>query len=181
MFIFAQAMKSKAALEVPWNHIETGKQTHVTQVQTSNHFWACEEGPHSPSTALACLHQLILTCVIPSLPLCAPCIYPLGMEQDARCDLERSSDRKPPVKKPRLPPKRNKSLDFPGTVLFCVCVLLGSVQQFYWMVWLESTPVIRGNFSSITCEYIVSVRACTCPCLCVHRQMALSWPLTKPD
>ncbi|KTG38923.1 hypothetical protein cypCar_00006647, partial [Cyprinus carpio] len=37
-----------------------------------------------------------------------------GMEQDARCDLERSSDRKPPVKKPRLPPKRNKSLDFPG-------------------------------------------------------------------
>nr|XP_055059079.1 capping protein, Arp2/3 and myosin-I linker protein 3 isoform X2 [Misgurnus anguillicaudatus] len=37
-----------------------------------------------------------------------------GMEQDIRCDLERSSDRKPPVKKPRLPPKRNKSLDFPG-------------------------------------------------------------------
>uniref|UniRef100_A0A672KJQ2 Leucine-rich repeat-containing protein 16B-like n=1 Tax=Sinocyclocheilus grahami TaxID=75366 RepID=A0A672KJQ2_SINGR len=37
-----------------------------------------------------------------------------GMEQDARCDLERASDRKPPVKKPRLPPKRNKSLDFPG-------------------------------------------------------------------
>ncbi|XP_056325299.1 capping protein, Arp2/3 and myosin-I linker protein 3 [Danio aesculapii] len=37
-----------------------------------------------------------------------------GMEQDTRCDLERSSDRKPPVKKPRLPPKRNKSLDFPG-------------------------------------------------------------------
>ncbi|XP_057190367.1 capping protein, Arp2/3 and myosin-I linker protein 3 isoform X2 [Triplophysa rosa] len=37
-----------------------------------------------------------------------------GMERDIRCDLERSSDRKPPVKKPRLPPKRNKSLDFPG-------------------------------------------------------------------
>ncbi|XP_067308541.1 capping protein, Arp2/3 and myosin-I linker protein 3 isoform X2 [Pseudorasbora parva] len=37
-----------------------------------------------------------------------------GMEQDTRCDLERASDRKPPVKKPRLPPKRNKSLDFPG-------------------------------------------------------------------
>ncbi|XP_063074597.1 capping protein, Arp2/3 and myosin-I linker protein 3 [Engraulis encrasicolus] len=29
-------------------------------------------------------------------------------------DLERSSDRKPPVKKPRLPPKRHKSVDFPG-------------------------------------------------------------------
>ncbi|XP_042633481.1 capping protein, Arp2/3 and myosin-I linker protein 3-like isoform X1 [Cyprinus carpio] len=37
-----------------------------------------------------------------------------GMEQDTRSDLERSSDRKPPVKKPRLPPKRNMSLDFPG-------------------------------------------------------------------
>ncbi|KAL6489997.1 hypothetical protein MHYP_G00003420 [Metynnis hypsauchen] len=37
-----------------------------------------------------------------------------GMEQGSPSDLERSSDPKPPVKKPRLPPKRNKSLDFPG-------------------------------------------------------------------
>ncbi|KAI2667766.1 Capping protein, Arp2/3 and myosin-I linker protein 3 [Labeo rohita] len=44
----------------------------------------------------------------------------LHSASDTRSDLERSSDRKPPVKKPRLPPKRNKSLDFPGTVLFCV-------------------------------------------------------------
>ncbi|KAL2097131.1 hypothetical protein ACEWY4_006338 [Coilia grayii] len=29
-------------------------------------------------------------------------------------DLERSSDRKPPVKKTRIPPKRHKSVDFPG-------------------------------------------------------------------
>lgn len=122
MFVLGQVTKSKAALEVPWNHIETGKQTRVTQVQTSNPFWACKEGPHSPYAALACFHQLILTCVILSLPLCAPCIHPLGMEQDTRSDLERSSDRKPPVKKPRLPPKRNMSLDFPGTVLFCVCM-----------------------------------------------------------
>ncbi|XP_066537181.1 capping protein, Arp2/3 and myosin-I linker protein 3 isoform X2 [Hoplias malabaricus] len=37
-----------------------------------------------------------------------------GMGQGSPSDLERSSDPKPPVKKPRLPPKRNKSLDFPG-------------------------------------------------------------------
>ncbi|XP_022533670.2 capping protein, Arp2/3 and myosin-I linker protein 3 [Astyanax mexicanus] len=37
-----------------------------------------------------------------------------GMEQGSPGELERSSDPKPPVKKPRLPPKRNKSLDFPG-------------------------------------------------------------------
>ncbi|XP_028831341.1 capping protein, Arp2/3 and myosin-I linker protein 3 isoform X2 [Denticeps clupeoides] len=37
-----------------------------------------------------------------------------GMGQGSPTEQERSSDRKPPVKKPRLPPKRNKSLDFPG-------------------------------------------------------------------
>ncbi|KAG9273800.1 capping protein, Arp2/3 and myosin-I linker protein 3 isoform X1 [Astyanax mexicanus] len=35
-------------------------------------------------------------------------------KNDGPGELERSSDPKPPVKKPRLPPKRNKSLDFPG-------------------------------------------------------------------
>ncbi|XP_056600094.1 capping protein, Arp2/3 and myosin-I linker protein 3 isoform X1 [Triplophysa dalaica] len=54
-----------------------------------------------------------------------------GMEQDIRCDLERSSDRKPPVKKPRLPPKRNKSLDFSGTV--CECVFLLALSFKSWV------------------------------------------------
>ncbi|XP_031415425.1 capping protein, Arp2/3 and myosin-I linker protein 3 isoform X3 [Clupea harengus] len=37
-----------------------------------------------------------------------------GMGHNSPSDLEKSSDRKPPVKKPRLPPKRHKSVDFPG-------------------------------------------------------------------
>ncbi|XP_055739763.1 capping protein, Arp2/3 and myosin-I linker protein 3-like isoform X1 [Salvelinus fontinalis] len=40
-----------------------------------------------------------------------------GMELNGPNDLEtRSSDRKPPVKRPRLPENRNRSLDFPRTV-----------------------------------------------------------------
>ncbi|KAG5286602.1 hypothetical protein AALO_G00016770 [Alosa alosa] len=37
-----------------------------------------------------------------------------GVGHNSPRDLEKSSDRKPPVKKPRLPPKRHKSVDFPG-------------------------------------------------------------------
>ncbi|XP_041752440.1 capping protein, Arp2/3 and myosin-I linker protein 3 isoform X1 [Coregonus clupeaformis] len=41
----------------------------------------------------------------------------MGMERDSPNDLETvSSDRKPPVKKPRLPQNRNRSLDYPRTV-----------------------------------------------------------------
>ncbi|XP_047012619.1 capping protein, Arp2/3 and myosin-I linker protein 3 isoform X2 [Ictalurus punctatus] len=37
-----------------------------------------------------------------------------GMEEGSPGDVERSSDPKPPVKKPRLPQRRNKSFDTPG-------------------------------------------------------------------
>ncbi|XP_060729891.1 capping protein, Arp2/3 and myosin-I linker protein 3 isoform X1 [Tachysurus vachellii] len=37
-----------------------------------------------------------------------------GMEEDSPGDVERSTDPKPPVKKPRLPQRRNKSFDIPG-------------------------------------------------------------------
>ncbi|GAA6069324.1 capping protein, Arp2/3 and myosin-I linker protein 3, partial [Tachysurus ichikawai] len=36
-----------------------------------------------------------------------------GMEEDSPGDVERSTDPKPPVKKPRLPQRRNKSFDIP--------------------------------------------------------------------
>ncbi|XP_046883074.1 capping protein, Arp2/3 and myosin-I linker protein 3 [Hypomesus transpacificus] len=39
-----------------------------------------------------------------------------GMGRDSPSDLERSSVRKPPVKKPRLPQSRNRSLDYPASV-----------------------------------------------------------------
>uniref|UniRef100_A0A3B3SCB0 Capping protein regulator and myosin 1 linker 3 n=1 Tax=Paramormyrops kingsleyae TaxID=1676925 RepID=A0A3B3SCB0_9TELE len=39
---------------------------------------------------------------------------PAGMERDSPGIVERPSDRKPPVKKPRLPQSRNRSLDSPG-------------------------------------------------------------------
>ncbi|CAB1317234.1 unnamed protein product, partial [Coregonus sp. 'balchen'] len=47
----------------------------------------------------------------------------MGMERDSPNDLKTgSSDRKPPVKKPRLPQNRNRSLDYPRTV--CMYLLL---------------------------------------------------------
>ncbi|KAJ8387626.1 hypothetical protein AAFF_G00151760 [Aldrovandia affinis] len=39
----------------------------------------------------------------------------IGFERDSPSNPERLSDRKPPMKKPRLPQNRNKSLDLPGT------------------------------------------------------------------
>ncbi|XP_010887354.1 capping protein, Arp2/3 and myosin-I linker protein 3 isoform X1 [Esox lucius] len=43
--------------------------------------------------------------------------YDTGMERDKHNNLERPfSDRKPPVKKPRLPQNRKRSVDFPRTV-----------------------------------------------------------------
>ncbi|XP_061086007.1 uncharacterized protein LOC133119436 isoform X1 [Conger conger] len=39
----------------------------------------------------------------------------IGFERDSSSNPERLSDRKPPMKKPRLPQNRNKSLDLPGT------------------------------------------------------------------
>ncbi|KAM4728725.1 capping protein, Arp2/3 and myosin-I linker protein 3 isoform 3-T3 [Anableps anableps] len=38
--------------------------------------------------------------------------FDIGMERDIPCDLERSSDRRFPVKKPTLPQYRNRSLDY---------------------------------------------------------------------
>uniref|UniRef100_A0A8B9HAD0 Capping protein regulator and myosin 1 linker 3 n=1 Tax=Astyanax mexicanus TaxID=7994 RepID=A0A8B9HAD0_ASTMX len=64
-------------------------------------------------------------------------------KNDGPGELERSSDPKPPVKKPRLPPKRNKSLDFPGkkmsvfTVCTChpkVCIHLPATFEFHTII-----------------------------------------------
>uniref|UniRef100_A0A8C7P3M3 Capping protein regulator and myosin 1 linker 3 n=1 Tax=Oncorhynchus mykiss TaxID=8022 RepID=A0A8C7P3M3_ONCMY len=40
-----------------------------------------------------------------------------GTDRDSPNNLEKPSNRKPPVKKPRLPQNRNKSLDYPGICL----------------------------------------------------------------
>ncbi|XP_054482485.1 capping protein, Arp2/3 and myosin-I linker protein 3 isoform X6 [Anoplopoma fimbria] len=40
--------------------------------------------------------------------------FDIGMERDSPYDLERSSDRRFPVKKPRFPQHRNRSLDYPA-------------------------------------------------------------------
>ncbi|XP_038574673.1 capping protein, Arp2/3 and myosin-I linker protein 3 isoform X2 [Micropterus salmoides] len=40
--------------------------------------------------------------------------FDIGMERDSPCDLERSSDRRFPVKKPCFPQYRNRSLDYPA-------------------------------------------------------------------
>lgn len=58
------------------------------------------------------------------------CHFPSGMERDSPYDLERSSDRRLPVKKPCFPQYRNRSLDCPAGTrcmylfhLLLVCVV----------------------------------------------------------
>ena len=52
-----------------------------------------------------------------------------GTDRESPNNVEKPPNRKPPVKKPRLPQNRNKSLDLSGTCLsvfidvtVCVCV-----------------------------------------------------------
>uniref|UniRef100_A0A8C9RQ20 Capping protein regulator and myosin 1 linker 3 n=1 Tax=Scleropages formosus TaxID=113540 RepID=A0A8C9RQ20_SCLFO len=47
-------------------------------------------------------------------PMCVGCSSLTGMERDCPSNPERPLDRKPPVKKPRLPQGKNRSLDSPG-------------------------------------------------------------------
>ncbi|MEQ2220456.1 hypothetical protein ILYODFUR_005658 [Ilyodon furcidens] len=52
-----------------------------------------------------------------------------GSERESPNNIEKPPNRKPPVKKPRLPQNRNKSLDLSGTCLsvfisVCVCLCL---------------------------------------------------------
>lgn len=125
---------------------------------------SCDTGTHIVSMSwglraftVYCTGMLSSTvqCTVPRvphvapLPVCLPPNSPVGMEQDIRCDLERSSDRKPPVKKPRLPPKRNKSLDFPGTVCECVFFLALSFKSWVtlFLVWLCSCCILSVIYS----------------------------------
>ncbi|XP_053708449.1 capping protein, Arp2/3 and myosin-I linker protein 3-like isoform X2 [Synchiropus splendidus] len=61
-----------------------------------------------------------------------------GTDRESPNYLEKPPNRKPPVKKPRLPQNRNKSLDLSGTRLFlslCVC-------------WCDRRSVVQMEFSS---------------------------------
>ena len=55
-----------------------------------------------------------------------------GTERESPNNVEKPPNRKPPVKKPRLPQNRNKSLDLSGTrlsVFMCVCVCVRNVTK----------------------------------------------------
>uniref|UniRef100_A0A8C7UD59 Capping protein regulator and myosin 1 linker 3 n=1 Tax=Oncorhynchus mykiss TaxID=8022 RepID=A0A8C7UD59_ONCMY len=74
------------------------------------------------SGTISAYHDSYITATTPchQSPSVWPCVYvsyhfPSGMERISPNDLETgSSDRKPPVKRPRLPENRNRSLDFPS-------------------------------------------------------------------
>lgn len=69
----------------------------------------------SPQRGRRCLHvklRLYLTCLS---SLCS------GTDRESPNNVEKPPNRKPPVKKPRLPQNRNKSLDLSGT---CLCLYL---------------------------------------------------------
>ncbi|XP_044074734.1 capping protein, Arp2/3 and myosin-I linker protein 3 isoform X1 [Siniperca chuatsi] len=52
--------------------------------------------------------------------------FDIGMERDSPYDLERSSDRRFPVKKPYFPQYRNRSLDYPAGTRCCESPQLGN-------------------------------------------------------
>uniref|UniRef100_A0A3B4W9F8 Capping protein regulator and myosin 1 linker 3 n=1 Tax=Seriola lalandi dorsalis TaxID=1841481 RepID=A0A3B4W9F8_SERLL len=62
-------------------------------------------GTAIPAPHCVCVCVCVCVCLLP---------FPSGMERDSPYDLERSSDRRFPVKKPCFPQYRNKSLDYPA-------------------------------------------------------------------
>lgn len=81
---------------------------------------SCDAGTvHLGHRCFLCIHVdlcLYLTCLS---SLCS------GTDRESPNNVEKPPNRKPPVKKPRLPQNRNKSLDLSGTCLClysCVCV-----------------------------------------------------------
>lgn len=69
-----------------------------------------------------CLKHLYLT-----VNWCSLSSLNSGTDRESPNNIEKPPNRKPPVKKPRLPQNRNKSLDLSGTCLsvfiyMCVCV-----------------------------------------------------------
>lgn len=94
--------------------------------------------PSRQSLLAVCCITALSCNPLPSPPLQFPhptfvsvsCHFPSGMERDSPYDLERSSDRRLPVKKPRFPQYRNRSLDCPAGTrcmylfhLLLVCVV----------------------------------------------------------
>lgn len=72
-----------------------------------------------------CLHEASLT-----VNLCLLSSLNSGTDRESPNNVEKPPNRKPPVKKPRLPQNRNKSLDLSGTcfsvfIYVCLCVWAG--------------------------------------------------------
>lgn len=87
--------------------------------------------PGHRGSCVSMLLRLYLTCL--SL-LCS------GTDRESPNNVEKPPNRKPPVKKPRLPQNRNKSLDLSGTRLclyscVCVYVCVCVISNVFWTQW----------------------------------------------
>lgn len=69
--------------------------------------------------------DLRVRCLFLTVNLCFLSSLNSGTDRESPNNVEKPPNRKPPVKKPRLPQNRNKSLDLSGTCLcfyLCLCV-----------------------------------------------------------
>lgn len=117
--------------------------------------------PSWSSQSYSCLYP----CVKPSVSNCwFVCFFVLteGTERESPNNVEKPPDRKPPVKKPRLPQNRNMSLDLSGTrlcfylvmcVCLCVCSRLGYKTQCV-LLWRN---LINGLMYISSCRELILI------------------------
>lgn len=120
-----------------WRRTETSGTSETTEKQKGHVLW-CR---YNINNIFFCrlLHDTLYICecnLCIYVDMCVNCLYLTvnlcflsslnsGTDRESPNNVEKPPNRKPPVKKPRLPQNRNKSLDSSGTCLcfyLCLCV-----------------------------------------------------------
>lgn len=86
--------------------------------------------------------DLRVKCLYLTVNLCFLSSPNSGTDRESPNNVEKPPNRKPPVKKPRLPQNRNKSLDLSGT---CLCFFFVCVRKRCSSMWLKWTLEHRSE------------------------------------
>lgn len=116
-------------------------------------------------------------CVYIYVELCCRCLYLTvnwcflsslnsGTDRESPNNIEKPPNRKPPVKKPRLPQNRNKSLDLSGTCLcfylyLCVCACMCVIS--HWI--LHDALNVSSHLKCTGADQLSVIMALSCSAL----------------
>lgn len=106
--------------------------------------------------------DLRVKCLYLTVNLCFLSSLNSGTDRESPNNVEKPPNRKPPVKKPRLPQNRNKSLDLSGTCLcfyLCLCVQQ-MLQNLTQVVITLHTKMFTLCFFTLQCTLQHAINFC---------------------